>query len=562
VGAAEMSSAGQESPDVNLHTYLAAMRRRKRLIISVTLLGLAAGIAYSLFWVPTYGSTASVEVKSITLQPPSRTSVPGLALEEKEVAGTMAVATLAKERLGSPESPQTLLIHLSLQAVGDSVLNFSYSSRDPVDARNGAQAFADAYVALKEQQGLQTYQDLRRPIYGQIRNLTSRIARVSRRIASSPPTSATRDAASPLLASLLTQVAELRTRLASLTPLALSPARVIEAAEVPSTPTTPNPVIGVVAGSFLGLICGSALALLQNRRGDRWRGALDLEESLGAPVVGLIPRGPKRDLAPDRLITVRDPRGPASEAYRKLRAHVFASAGVKTLLVTSLSPEKGRSATAANLAVTLAQAGKRTILVSADLRRPGVDRLFPLRPHKGLSEVLSGEAQLGEALQYSGVSGLWVLASGRASTRDIELLQSDSIVQVLQARDLVDYIIIDSAPLDAVADALALAPLVDGVVLVADARRTRRGAVSQAHAELEQVQARVLGVIMNGVRARTPRSYRYRKPRIKDSTLAATTRQGETPTPTDGQAWLWGMTVPRLKRQIDDRASAAGPSGT
>jgi len=170
---------------------------------------------------------------------------------------------------------------------------------------------------------------------------------------------------------------------------------------------------------------------------------------------------------------------------------------MKTLLVTSASPEEGKSTIATNLAVTLAQAGKRTILVSADFRRPGVERLLKIRSAPGLSEVLTGKERLGNALQPSGVPDLWVLASGDTTIDDIEILQAGSIDRFLHAADQVDFIIIDAAPLLAVADALVLAPLVDGVVIVAHARRSRRGAVVRAHQELEQVQARLLGIIVN-----------------------------------------------------------------
>jgi non-specific protein-tyrosine kinase len=497
----------ETSYDVNVRAYLAALRRQSWLIVAVTALGLLVGLAYAAIRPSTYVSTATVEVKPLTTQPLEQTldqkSLATLVSTEKQVAMSTEVAQLAAQKLGSPEGPDALLGHLSVETPGDTnVLSFSYSSGDPASAREGAQAFADAYVAVKQRDAVQTFRALHEALREQIQGTMDRIAKVSSKVASSSVAATPGSPARTLRASLVSKLSQLWAESASLTPLVVEPAQVIEPAQLPAGPTSPAPIADVVAGGLLGLAAGSGLALLRNRRGGRWRGAVDLEEPVGAPVIGMIPKLPGKTTRRGALVTLGD-RTPASEAFRQLRAHVLTlgARGVKTLAITSPMPDEGKSTTAVNLAVALAQAGKRTILVSADVHARGVERFFDLRTDGGLSSVLSGATPLGDALRFSGIDDLWVLPSGDARGDGSEIIQPAAVDRLLRARDLVDFIVVDCPPLFAVADTLTFAPLVDGVALVAHARRTRRGAIERAKQELEQVQARLVGIILGGVPA-------------------------------------------------------------
>jgi capsular exopolysaccharide synthesis family protein len=204
------------------------------------------------------------------------------------------------------------------------------------------------------------------------------------------------------------------------------------------------------------------------------------------------------------LVTLEAPRSPAAEAYRTLRTSVLVSAaqqGVKTLMVVSAVANEGKTTTAANLAVVLAQAEKRVVLISADLRRPRLHEFFGLSStERGLSEVLRGDRRAWESLRSGRVEHLWIMASGKVSEQPTELLQSEGMRELLaDQREVVDFIVIDVPPVLAVADALVLAPMVDAVLYVANAETTPRGAVLQARAQLDQVGARILGAVLNGV---------------------------------------------------------------
>jgi capsular exopolysaccharide synthesis family protein len=179
-------------------------------------------------------------------------------------------------------------------------------------------------------------------------------------------------------------------------------------------------------------------------------------------------------------------------------------------MITSPAAGEGKTTTAANLALVLADAGKRVVLVSADLRKPRIHRFFGLQNEVGLSSVLAEEIQPWEAILDPGVENLRVLLSGPVPSRPAELLQSDQMGEILAGlREVADYVIIDTAPMLLVADALALGPLVDGVLFVADSENTSRSAVAHSREQLEQVGAVLIGSVLNNFDPAKARAYRH-----------------------------------------------------
>ena len=257
------------------------------------------------------------------------------------------------------------------------------------------------------------------------------------------------------------------------------------------------------------------MAFLRERLDDRLGGRADFEDRIGAPVLSVIPQVSgwrSREVA--KLITIEQPKSGPAEAYRTLRTSVLFAAnqqGMKSLILASPSAGEGKTTTAANLAVALADAKRRVILVSADLRKPRIHRFFPgMANDVGLSNVLAGEAKPWEALQDPKVENLRVMASGPVPGRPAELLQSEQMGELLaELQEVADFIIIDSAPVLVVSDCLALVPLVDGVLFVADSETTPGTAVSQAREQLEQVGATVIGAVLNNFDPARARGYGY-----------------------------------------------------
>jgi len=205
------------------------------------------------------------------------------------------------------------------------------------------------------------------------------------------------------------------------------------------------------------------------------------------------------------LVAHSQPQSAAAEAYRTLRLNIqFASPDrpLHTLLATSTSPDEGKSTTLANLAITLAQAGHRTILVDADLRRPSLHKLFGLGNESGLTSlVLATTSDANSAVQRTMQDNLALLTSGPLPPNPSELLSSNrmgEIIAMLAAS--AEYVLFDTPPILAVSDAAVLAPRVDGCLLVINAGQTRRDPARRAKATLEKVGANIVGVVLNNAK--------------------------------------------------------------
>jgi capsular exopolysaccharide synthesis family protein len=201
------------------------------------------------------------------------------------------------------------------------------------------------------------------------------------------------------------------------------------------------------------------------------------------------------------LITVSEPRSPVSEAYRTLRTNLdFASLdqALKTLVVTSAGVGEGKSTTLANLAVVSAQAGRRVILVDADLRRPTLHQIFGLSNEAGLTTVMMDEAALASPpIQETSVQGLSVLTSGPLPPNPADLMGSQRMeVSIAALAKDADQVFFDTPPVVAVTDAAVLATKVDGVLLVISAGKTRREHARTAVQRLEQINARLVGTVL------------------------------------------------------------------
>jgi capsular exopolysaccharide synthesis family protein len=214
------------------------------------------------------------------------------------------------------------------------------------------------------------------------------------------------------------------------------------------------------------------------------------------------------------LVTIADPRSPVSESFRTLRTNLqFASLDkpLRTILVTSPGAEEGKSTTLANLAVTMAQAEKRVILIDCDLRRPTLHKHFGLSNAAGLVTMMLEESAIQDPpLQETGVAGLWLLASGPLPPRPSDLLGSQRMGRIIQALlEKADVLLFDAPPVMAVTDASILATRVDGVLLVISAGHTKRDEMRTAKAQLEKVNAHIIGAVLTNAESSRGQNYYY-----------------------------------------------------
>ena len=282
---------------------------------------------------------------------------------------------------------------------------------------------------------------------------------------------------------------------------------VVDPAQVPTEPTSPRVALNTLIIALLALVNAIALVFLLEYLDDTLRSPEEVEAVIGLPTIGeiIVMRQVDEHSPMYGLATLLYPRGAAAEAYRTLRTNVnFADVDdpIRAILVTSAVPKEGKTTTAANLAVAIAQTGSNTILLDADLRRPGVHRMFDLPNDEGLTSVLRPDgATLERVARVTGQPSLRVITTGPIPPNPVELLASRRMARFLETlKEQVDVVVIDSPPLQDLSDAAILSTLVDGTVMVVSAGRTRRNAVRGAAKALTARGGRTLGVVLNRVR--------------------------------------------------------------
>jgi polysaccharide biosynthesis transport protein len=305
-------------------------------------------------------------------------------------------------------------------------------------------------------------------------------------------------------------------------PMKTNNVRVLERAIVPGAPVRPKPVQNLLLGLLLGLGTGIGMAFVIEALDNTLKTQQDVEQFLGTPVLGLVPiigaaPGGEANQVTDNLRerdlgVFLDPKSIAAECCRSIRTNIlFMSPDrpLKTMVVTSPSPQEGKTTTAINLGVTMAEAGSKVLIVDTDMRRPRLHRSFGVPNQTGISTVIVGKATLDEAVKRTDVPNLDVLPCGPVPPNPSELLHTERFAAVLA--DLAkryDRIILDSPPTSAVTDPAVLGNLSDGVVLVIKAGETTREAASHARRQLASAKARLFGVVVNAIDFSNP-AYGY-----------------------------------------------------
>jgi polysaccharide biosynthesis transport protein len=524
---------------VELRDYLAVFKRQLVLILAITLLGAAAAAAYTFRRTPVYDSTASVLVRAITtnaFDPGSKIDQQLNMFNQRQLAQSEPVAVVAAKSLKTSATPAQLLEHVQVDVPSNSqILRIHYRDTVPLTAQKGADAFAKAYLAFREADARTQASVSQKSIQKDVARLSKQASDAEKAIADPNATSGDRQAAQARLTSLNNRIQQLNLQLNGYLSLDFTPGTVIAAAALPSTPADPNHRLDVGIGLLVGLFLGVVLGFVRDRTDDRLRGRDDLAERLDRPVLATIPPLSKRVRQEGKLrwhrrhrnslVTLEQPNSPAAESYRTLRtrmARLAAQLDINSVMVVSAGVGEGKSTTAANLAVVLAETGKDVLLVSADLRRPRVHQFFSLPNKTGLSNLLTDGTPPGKRKSpvadgrqmaselWSVAPNLWVMLSGPLPPHPSALMDSDAMRQFLkEQRDLFDFIVLDCPPALVVADALALAPLADATLVVADAKESDRGQVSRLKEELEQVGGRIVGAVLNRSKQASKSTYYY-----------------------------------------------------
>ncbi|MCJ7702848.1 MAG: polysaccharide biosynthesis tyrosine autokinase [Anaerolineales bacterium] len=281
-----------------------------------------------------------------------------------------------------------------------------------------------------------------------------------------------------------------------------------EAADSPTQPIRPQVMMNTALAGIVGAMVAVGLIFLIDVMDDTIRDSDEVNRYLKLPVLGAI-RKIDQSEAP---VTVVKPRAPVSEDFRSLRTNIqFASVDseLSTILITSPTPEDGKTTVSLNLSIIMAQGGSKVTLIDADLRRPAIHRQMHLSNRWGLTSLFThDDLRLDGIIRQNKSTGLSIMTSGNLPPNPAELLGSEKMLEIIsKVKDISDIIVFDSPPLTVVTDATVLSKRVDGVILIINSGTTKVAAAQQAVEQLRRVDANILGVVLNNVGSQ--KSYYY-----------------------------------------------------
>ncbi len=355
--------------------------------------------------------------------------------------------------------------------------------------------YAREFVTSQQTVAAQNAQTTENELRSQIRSIARQIKKLRKS-----------GAASSQVQALLNQEAVLRVQLSQVEvsgAAATQALALVTPAQAPAAPSSPKPVQDAALGLIAGLILGLAVAFLRDSLDDAVASKEAAEQLTGTPVLAAVPLvGSWRKKDKPLVVTLARPASPATEAYRSLRTSLqFARQEneLRTILVTSPAASEGKTSTLANLGAVFAQAGQRVLMVSCDLRKPRLGQFFGVDEGRGLTTAILGEDTLENlVLPAPGTDNLWVLPSGPPPPNPAELLNGARAQEIFaRLREAFDLVLIDSPPVLPVTDAVVLSKDVDATLLVVAAYRTSSGDLARAREKLGQVDARLVGVVLN-----------------------------------------------------------------
>ncbi|WP_406636667.1 polysaccharide biosynthesis tyrosine autokinase [Pseudarthrobacter quantipunctorum] len=443
---------------MDLRDYLRILRRNVKLVVAVTMLGLLVGGIASVLVKPTYTSQTQLFVAiqssgTISELQQGNTFTQARVQSYVKTVTTPVVLQPAIDSLGLDVTANELAGRVTATSDLDTVLiRISVEDTSPVQAAATAQAVADSLIRAID--------TLEKPKTG------------------------------------------------GTSPVSLS---VITPAQAPSAPSAPNTRLNLILGLMVGLAAGVGLAIVRATLDTRIRSEADLRTVTDLPVLGGIAFD--EDAVRKPLLSQAGPRSARGESFRQLRTNLqFANVSehARTVLITSSLPGEGKSTTATNLAISLAQAGQTVCLIDADLRRPMVGEYLGLDRAAGLTTALVGAADVNDLLQPWGDDAMYVLTSGQIPPNPSELLGSNEMkLLITRLEEAFDSVIIDAPPLLPVTDAAVLSRHVGGVVVVVGAQKLKHQDLTKSLDALQMVDATVLGVVINRLPAKGPEAYSY-----------------------------------------------------
>jgi Mrp family chromosome partitioning ATPase/capsular polysaccharide biosynthesis protein len=528
---------------MTLRDYLNIIRERVILILATVAAVTSLALVFSYRQVPQYSATARLRVQDVGAGSEVQQILKQLlnyqtsVMTEAEIVRSSDVAEFVISKLKLTVTPEELLDAVEVTPkLYTEVLEVTATWTDRATAKYIADGFARGYIEQRRHRAYDDATELAKKKLVELRRIQTQLTDLNGKLRTLPLGSPEWELLSQDRYRLTSQLAVLQEQYQALldrAPLETGAGEIIEQASIPTGPSSPNHVRNGILGFLVSLPLAIGLTLLRDSLTDTVKTKEEAEHLTGAQTLALIPHDHDwHDADRPYIASLEEPSSLVAEAYRTLRVNLeFAKDGQRprNVLVTSPGAREGKSTTAANLGVAFAEAGRRTVLVSADLRRPRLNEFMDVGREPGLSNLLRGQSR-GNAWLSNVGPNLWFVPSGSPDGRPENLLSAVGLEAlfdrldggVLRAvgtprrsrrkaeepgdeppprmRKTSDVVLLDMPPILRASEVAAVAPAVDGVLLVLHAGVTRRVAASRAAEQVRKVGGRVLGVVLVGTR--------------------------------------------------------------
>ena len=511
---------------MELKDYINVVKRRRWWIIASVVLLTAAALIYSyIFQTTIYSATSWVVIKEKPLESTfleqtisELSAQPERSLQTQvELLGTKEMARKVIDSLQLEMSTSELMKKVEVRALNNTnIIEIKASDHYPEMARDLANQYALVYQEWRRAENVKEVSGARAEVWEVLQSTKDEAIELSREIESRFGNQAIPEelkVEQQIAYNYYVDLQRIYRELSISEDLMSGGLEIITDEDVPSSPVYPRPARNGVLAFFLGCILGLGFAFLVDYLDDTIETREEAQRIYEVPVLGEIPRLRELDEQQRRssLVMVTEPKSPIAESFRALRTniqYINYDRKLKTLMVTSSGPGEGKTFVLTNLAVALAEAGHRVIVICSDMRRPAVHQFFHLSNTEGLSTVLVGKKTMEECMKSSGKHNLKVLPSGPLPPNPSELIGSKRMNEVLAAsKAQADLVLIDTPPVLAVSDAAVLAPRADGVIVVVNMEGSKRDEAKKARDLLLQVNSNLVGAVLNNIGE--ARSYGY-----------------------------------------------------
>ena len=514
---------------MELRHYFALARKWLWLIVLGGILGAGSAFVYSRLSTPIYQSTITLMISQgagVVQDYSALLASQRAAATYLEQIKSPAFLRQVYKELGIPED-DPLPVTVSAQAVRDtSLIRVSVQDVEPARAQAIATQIAKVLNDQINAMQMQRYRAIQDDLDQQIAEVRKKIDETQKALAPLGDPNDPKSASAPefvrterarLQMELTTLQAQYSVLLQNANNTRLTASRyndvisVATPADLPLYPVSPRTLQNTLLGLAVGVMLAAGIAFLIEYLDDSLKSSEDVSRVLELSTIGNIARFPKGTRNP--LVVLDAPRAPYAEAYRNLRTNLQFSLAVDSanaLVVSSAEPGEGKTTTMANLAIAMAQMGKRVILVDADLRRPSLHQLFRVPPEPGLTDVFLQNQTVSQVVRETGQPGLHLLTCGKIPPNPAELLASAWMDQLIDALSKqYDMLLFDAPPILPVTDAVLLAAKTKHLLWVVFAGKTRADALRRAREALAQVDAKIVGVVLNRMASGRGSGYYY-----------------------------------------------------